>query len=162
LEPAAGDGAIIRAVARMDVTWIAAEKRAVELGPLFRLTAPVCIVDFLAWQPPCRLTVAITNPPYSLAMEFVEHALTMADNVAMLLRLNFLASEKRAGFMRAHPPDVYVLPNRPSFTPDGKTDSIEYAWFVWPQGVRRTGGMVRVLAPTAATERRVARPGDRP
>lgn len=32
--------------------------------------------------------------------------------------------------MRSHTPDIYVLPNRPSFSGKG-TDSIEYAWFVW-------------------------------
>ena len=35
--------------------------------------------------------------------------------------------------MRAHPPRVHVSPKRPSFTPDGKTDATEYAWFTWKQ-----------------------------
>jgi hypothetical protein len=74
--------------------------------------------------------VIIMNPPYKLAMEFVEHAIESAGVTVCLLRLAFLASQKRAAFWREHPADVYVLPKRPSFT-GGGTDSTDYAWFVW-------------------------------
>lgn len=80
--------------------------------------------------------LVITNPPYSLAMEFVERALreiAPSGEVAMLLRLCWLAGQKRAAFHREHPGDVYVLPKRPSFTGKG-TDSADYAWFVWGPG----------------------------
>jgi hypothetical protein len=53
--------------------------------------------------------------------------------------------------MRARTPDVYVLPNRPSFT-GGSTDSIEYAWFVWRTRAARSG-TIRVLAETGREER---------
>ena len=49
----------------------------------------------------------------------------------MLLRLNFLGSRKRAKWWRERRPEVYVSPARPSFSPDGRTDSTEYAWFIW-------------------------------
>lgn len=83
----------------------------------------------------------ITNPPFSLALEFLQKSLREADNVAYLLRLNFLGSQKRLPFWQAHPPDaLLVLSERPCFTEDGKTDSTEYAWFIWsdrvPKGVR--------------------------
>jgi hypothetical protein len=90
-----------------------------------------------------RFAVAITNPPFRLAQEFIDAALACADHVVMLLRLNYLASKGRWPFMSRHTPDVYVLPNRPSFT-GGKTDSIEYAWFVWRPGPR-SEGRLRVL-----------------
>ncbi len=35
--------------------------------------------------------------------------------VAFLLRLNFLGADERSDFWREYPPDIYVLPNRPSF-----------------------------------------------
>jgi predicted RNA methylase len=58
----------------------------------------------------------ITNPPYSLALEFLEQAIRSdAAEICMLLRLNFLASMKRAKFWQTHPCDVHVLPKRPSF-----------------------------------------------
>lgn len=75
--------------------------------------------------------LVISNPPYAKAEEFVRHALTIGRTCAFLLRLNWLASKSRAQFHRDHPSDVFVLPKRPSFTGDGKTDATEYAWFVW-------------------------------
>jgi hypothetical protein len=86
-------------------------------------------------------------------MAFVEHCLELSSNVAMLLRLNFLASKKRNPFMREHCPNVYVLSDRPSFTGKG-TDSIEYAWFVWESNARKSSGRIQVLPPTSPAERR--------
>lgn len=60
----------------------------------------------------------ITNPPYSLAMEFVQRArkeIRFGGTVAMLLRLPWLASEGRAPWLRENTPSVYVLPRRPEF-----------------------------------------------
>ena len=146
LEPAAGDGAIIRAVNRPDVKWDAWEIRSEEktfLAPL----ADVHIGDFTQALLPTsyRYAVAITNPPFSLAQEFIEKAMYCADHVVMLLRLNYLASKKRYDFMSKNTPDVYVLPTRPSFT-NGGTDSIEYAWFVWKSG-QRNEGIIKILDP---------------
>lgn len=76
--------------------------------------------------------VVITNPPYSLAREFVEAWAPHAFWSAWLLRLNFAGSQRRAAWFRQHRPShVLVLPKRPSFT-GGGTDATEYAWFVWP------------------------------
>ena len=85
-------------------------------------------------------------------MEFLTHAMLFADRVVMLLRLNFLAGGGRADFMRAQEPDVYVLPNRPSFTGHG-TDSCEYAWFVFGASRPKPSGIVRVLATTPKEQR---------
>lgn len=77
--------------------------------------------------------LAITNPPFSLAQEVIEYCLTKikAKRTIMLLRLNFLASQKRKEFWQKYPPSrIYVLSKRPSFTGTG-TDSQDYAWFVW-------------------------------
>jgi len=78
-----------------------------------------------------RATI-ITNPPFSLALEFCQHAVKMSPNVFMLLRLNFLASVKRRAWFQANEPTaLFVLSKRPCFTDDGKTDSCDYAWFAW-------------------------------
>jgi len=77
----------------------------------------------------------ITNPPYSLAEEFVIKALQQnVETVAMLLRLGFMSSRRRQKIHREHRSDVFVLPRRPSFTANGKTDASDYAWFVWGKG----------------------------
>lgn len=146
LEPCVGDGAICKAVARdrTDVLWTTYDIRpdscAATVGDFLGVHSP----DDRPWA-----SVCLTNPPYSLAMEFVQHAMKHAHVVAMLLRLNFLGSEGRAEFFRAHPPSVYVLPNRPSFV-NGRTDACEYAWFVW--GLHPTPE-IRVLATTPKSER---------
>lgn len=160
LEPAAGQGAIVKAVnaMRTDVRWRVVELDARFEPELARQTGKREVItrSFLDVSPRdlrTPLSVVVTNPPYSLAMPMIEHALGFdARFVVMLLRLNFLASAGRADFMRTHAPDVYVLPNRPSFSGAG-TDSIEYAWFVWHGRKHRTRGMVSVLAPTSAAGR---------
>lgn len=90
----------------------------------------------------------ITNPPFLLAEEFVRRAIAevapVHGTVAMLLRLAFLESVKRAAFHALHPADVFVLSKRPSFMSNGKTDSSAYAWLVWGPG---RGGRWRVLPP---------------
>ena len=77
----------------------------------------------------------ITNPPFSHALEFIEKALdNVSDNgyVIMLLRLNFLGCVSRLDFFKKYMPKyIYVHHKRISFTDDKRTDSIEYAHFVW-------------------------------
>lgn len=74
----------------------------------------------------------ITNPPYSLAQEFVTKALRDADVVIMLLRLGFLESQTRNEWWQDNKPSsLMVLSQRPSFTDDGKTDGSGYAYFIW-------------------------------
>jgi hypothetical protein len=160
IEPAAGRGAIVKAVnaARSDVRWRVVELDARFASELTREVGRRAMINrsfFDVSQRDLRgsASVVVTNPPYSLAMPMIEHALTFdARFVVMLLRLNFLASAGRADFMRTHAPDVYVLPNRPSFSGVG-TDSIEYAWFVWHGRRRRRHGTISVLEPTSAEDR---------
>jgi hypothetical protein len=150
LEPAAGDGAIVRAARRPDVDWTAWELRPEERAPLEGILPPrsVHIGDFIEAQSSGllaqeRFAVAITNPPFRLAQDFIESCLGCSDTVVMLLRINYLATKARWDFMSQNTPDVYVLPSRPSFTGKG-TDSIEYAWFVWGRE-KRTEGRIKVL-----------------
>lgn len=110
--------------------------------------------DFLTLQTPREAVVSINNPPFSLAMEFIEKTLPCATFVIHLLRLNFLGTSQRNVFFRANMPDIYVVPDRISFTGDGKADSIEYAWFVFgPERCRRTG-KIEVLDHTPLEQRR--------
>jgi hypothetical protein len=117
LDPACGDGVILH-------TLGAGSPVGIDLDP--RHGAPTH--DFLA--EPWIADIIVMNPPYSLAVQFVQHALKCAPRVLALLRLGFLASMRRAEFHRAHPSDVYILSKRPSFT-GGGSDHSEYAWFCW-------------------------------
>lgn len=163
LEPAAGEGHIIRAVNihrvrragfydDNDVSWRACEIREEcrsKLEPF-----PTIIGDFLSLDLPGRADVLITNPPFSLAQEFIEAGLKCADYAVFLLRLNFLGTARRNSFFQSTMPDVYVVPDRISFTADGKADSIEYAWFVFGPDRQRRTGQIEVLEITPAEQRR--------
>lgn len=162
LEPGAGDGAIIRAASqiRSDIEWTALEIREECRPVLTDVVGPrgtVTIEDFLApsfvstVETPYR--VVCGNPPFSLAQEFIERGMEVAEVVVLLLRTNYLSSARRCEFMRTYAPDTYNLPNRPSFRGQG-TDSIEYAWFLWPKDRKRQTGLLRVLGSTPITERR--------
>lgn len=149
LEPCAGNLAIVGAVNGFEgygPTWTTNDIR-LESSANFHFN----FLDYDLAQ--ARWDVVITNPPFSLAAEFIRHALPLAPWVVMLLRLNFLGSAKRSAFFRKEMPDVYVLPNRPSFTEDGRTDATEYAWMVWTPERGRTRGALEVLAETPAEER---------
>jgi hypothetical protein len=148
---------------RCDIQWRAIELRddcAPSLASVVGPSGEVSIADFLQVEPQGseqEYNVIITNPPYSVAMPMIEHSLEFgARFVVMLLRLNFLASESRAPFMRQYSPDVYVLPNRPSFSGHG-TDSIDYAWFVWHGRQPRQQGKILVLPTTSVADRRPQR-----
>jgi hypothetical protein len=145
LEPCAGDGAIVKAFNQgaglgpaQRGNWTMVEIRDECAHDLASL-GPFYITDFLGWAPPRDyddvFDVAITNPPFSLALPILQKCLTLAKVTILLLRLNWLGSEERHSFLTANPPDIYILPNRPPFTKNAKgkwaTDSIEYAWFVW-------------------------------
>jgi len=160
LDPCAGDGAIIKA-ARMlepDTRWRATELREECAEVLSAI--PNCTMEIKNFLTPSALPaeladVVLMNPPYRLAQEFVVEAMRMARYVVVLLRLNFLGSDERVEWLRAWPPDVKVLPNRPKFRAGPGTDSIEYAWMVWDSTVLRASGTVCVLPSTPGAERGV-------
>lgn len=174
LEPAAGEGAIIRAVNEhllldnpagppqptpSDIHWTAVELRHETRFALRALIDPPEAhtgINFLRGDfVPARWSVAITNPPFSFAEEFVRAMLECADWAILLLRLNFLGSAKRRALFANEMPDIYVLPNRPSFTGKG-TDATEYCWMVWTPERGRTSGRIEILAETPAEQRRAA------
>lgn len=82
----------------------------------------------------------ITNPPFNLALDIITKALfDCADggNVVMLQRLNFMGTQERSYWFKENmPTDIYVHSKRMGFDPEkpGKTDSIEYAHFIWTKG----------------------------
>lgn len=73
-------------------------------------------VDFLAQEKIFPGDI-ITNPPYKLAQEFVEKALTLVPNgnrVAMFLKLTFLEGKRRKALFSEYPPPVrmrFIVPN---------------------------------------------------
>lgn len=131
LEPCVGGGAIVHAVnsVRDDVEWVTVD---IKPRPEF---PPDYVGDYtkLAEQLG-RFDVAIFNPPFTKAMEFVLKAFRYSKHVCMFQRLNWIANGRRAEWLRPNMPGLHILPNRPGHLAEsGKTDMQEYAWFAWPR-----------------------------
>ncbi|MGY2573733.1 DNA methyltransferase [Vibrio sp. C8] len=97
-------------------------------------------IDYLNPSKDMSADVIITNPPFSLALEFIATAMTrdLAQDGTMcfLLRLSMLGSKQRADFWRSFPwTNLLILTPRPSFV-YGATDNAEYAWICWDRGNR--------------------------
>lgn len=143
IEPAFGGGDVVRAVSNKGLR---ANWTTVDIDPSSGAQIKgdgVSILSSGKWD------VCISNPPYSLAFEFAKRAVNSCKMTILLLRLGWLASAKRAGWMRGNTPSIYVIPNRPSFTKDGKTDSADYAWFVWDKSEPKVN-----ILPTTPKHRR--------
>ena len=123
-EPACGNGAM----AKFLPDCIATDLRTV-------LDYGIGGIDFL--QDNRKVNNIITNPPYSLAQKFVEHALECSDKkVAMLLKLVFLESVSRKSlFDKNMLREIYVFRRRLKIYKDGimgkNSGLIAYAWFIW-------------------------------
>jgi predicted RNA methylase len=143
LDPCAGEGAILEVVAACaDPKEIHGIELRVEPAILWGFTC----ADALAVSWPDS-DVLIMNPPFSLARDFVGRALDASPCVIALERLNWIVQWVKHG--GAMPGEIYVLPDRPSFTGHG-SDSIEYAWFVWRDAPRA----FEILPGTPLSERR--------
>ncbi|MBL6538736.1 class I SAM-dependent methyltransferase [Streptococcus suis] len=135
LEPACGEGHLVKVLVEH---FPHAEIRATDLidrgfgkGGVNFLTE-----DFE------QVEVVITNPPFKLAKEFVEKALTVANKqVVMFAKLQFLETEARAKLFKDTPLKyVYVHSKRVSPMRNGEpldeqgkpwSSVMCFAWFVW-------------------------------
>ncbi len=130
-EPACGDGAISKVLEARGLPVTSTDLNDFGYGKSG--------VNFLA-ERDRWFSYVITNPPYSLAQEFIAHALTCSHSkVAMLLKLNFLEGQKRSAWLKTTPlAMVYVFSKRLSFNRadenGGGSGVLAYAWFVWKIG----------------------------
>ena len=130
-EPACGDGAISEVLKQKGYRVISSDIVDRGYGR---------VEDFL--RSTRRPESIVTNPPYTLAEEFVRKALAVTTNkVAMLLRLAFLESQQRYRLFKETPLEsVYVFSRRLSMAQGGaerlSSGAVAYAWFVWRHGYR--------------------------
>jgi hypothetical protein len=141
IDPGCGDGAIIECLVDAGVAprSIYGIEIDVALAQAARSTGAIVRTgDFLLERPAPGFGLVIGNPPFSRAIEFIEHARAIVGRtgtVAMLLRLGFMAGLCRADWHRQNPADLGVLPRRPSFAKAGSgTDKTDYAWWLWRPG----------------------------
>jgi len=101
-EPCKGDGAVYNKVPLLD-----------EHKYYFELTEGT---NYLDPKNSKQVDLILTNPPFSLAEEFITKAKKEAKCVVMLQRVNFLGSQARKEFWSKNPPThLFVLANRPKF-----------------------------------------------
>lgn len=136
-EPCCGDRAIVRACVRRNQRW-----RVNDLDPRWDaggLDATVAST----WS---ASDWVVTNPPFTLAIPILSHALRSARvGVAMYLRLSIhepLKTGARRSFFADHKPTaVLVLPRfahqRSKKTGQWTTDSMTSCWCVWIKGETR-------------------------
>lgn len=96
------------------------------------------------------IDLIITNPPFSISLDFINKSLQEAKTVIYLHRLNWLGSQHRKQFWNKNTPDkIFVLSKRPQFRKElgleKGTDSTEYAWFIWDKLDIVKGNHIEVL-----------------
>jgi hypothetical protein len=122
-EPAAGTGQMVKALQMADFRVIASD---IVKGRDFLKTAS------------SQCAAVITNPPYGLADEFIQHALELmkpnSGLVAMLLRTDFDHAKQRASLFRLNPKfcKKVILTRRIRwFAKSTGSPSFNHAWFIW-------------------------------
>ena len=164
LEPAVGDGVITETVDKYvkGIEWTTCDIRDTSpslrrlglddhhTGDFFRLPE---------FQPGARpkWDCAILNPPFRLTMEFIVRCLALDQVVPVMQLMSYMGTEDRNAWFVDHMPDLYVIPNRVSYTGDGKTDSVESAWHVWGPHPHVGVSELRLLNDTPLAERKRGR-----
>jgi len=81
----------------------------------------------------CICGSIITNPPFNLAADFIEHAATKDVPFAMLLKSTYWHAASRYDlFQRTKPLAVIAMTWRPAMSPErGKAATMDFIWTVW-------------------------------
>ena len=141
LDPCAGDGSLMQAVAQAG-----GEPLGIELDEVRAKQAGAQHADALNVEWP-RASVVLMNPPFNLWQPFVQKALGRVSAidptaVVVLLRMGALAGQRRRDWWRAVGDcwgvTVHVLSKRPSFTGRG-TDGADYCWLELSRDRAQTG-----------------------
>lgn len=144
LDPCVGDGAIVRV---LEERYPHALYMTNDLDPLRPADRHVDATTAEGWRELERraglslIDWVITNPPFSLAHLIIPQAIERARRgVAMLLPLRFIEpTRERALVLESYPWSAQVTLGspRPSFTEDGRTDSLTTFWAIWEKGRER-------------------------
>ena len=142
LEPSAGQGHIVTV---LKTYYPEAEIVATDLIERLNDYNIQSGVDFLTYNYDRKFDNIVMNPPFSIAKEFCERALMMANKrVFAFLKINFLEGVGRQEFFKSSPLHyIYVFSRRVSPLKNGteKNESGKdwhstmcFAWFIWDIG----------------------------
>lgn len=133
-EPACGDGRLARVLEWHGYEVISTDIREYsgygQGGIDFLNHDP--LIDF-GWDIG-EIDMVITNPPFSLSVEFVRKALTVTPWVIMLVKQNYYNTQNRYGFFKDKRPNFFLpLTWRLAFLEEerGKSPLMDCAWAVW-------------------------------
>jgi len=122
-EPAAGDGAMLDVLAETHQVY------GTDIEPQ---RADIATANFLESDPRPGTAGVVTNPPYSLAMEFVERAIGFDLPVALLLPTQYLGGKDRhARLFSVNPPSDVVVVSSRMHIPGVGSSQFNHAWYVW-------------------------------
>jgi hypothetical protein len=81
----------------------------------------------------CNCGSIITNPPFSLAADFIKRAATKEVPFAMLVKSTYWQAAKRYDlFQRTKPLAIIAMSWRPAMSPErGKSGTMDFIWTVW-------------------------------
>lgn len=161
LEPCAGEGSICYATSELhhEVRWTAVERdpdlfeRFLKPALERRELAAAHHADFFEWAKTTteRFGVALLNPAFPDATEFVAECRRLALWTITLQRLDWLSGVERLAFFKQHgEPELWVLADRPRFRGRGQ-DSGDYGFFVWGPGI--SGGRIHHLPAVPLAQR---------
>ena len=154
LEPCVGGGHIANAINN----FFANQRVITGLDLVDRGYPNTIVQNFLTWETDRKFEGIITNPPFSLAQEFIEKGmelLTDDGQMAMFLKIQFLEGAKRKKFFEKYPPKyIYVFRNRMATWNNGNevdpntgkrwATTMCHAWFIWEKG-SKTEPIIRWL-----------------
>lgn len=137
LEPCCGEGHISKTLSKNG--YMATSYDLIDRG--FGIGG----VDFLERKDKWEGDI-ITNPPYKHALDFIKKSLEIiktGNKVAMLLKIQFLESQRRKEFFMDNPPKrIYVFSKRANCARNGDFENfpsngaICYCWFIWEKGFK--------------------------
>lgn len=139
IEPAAGDGAIVRELTAQSVTVVTNDIVVREpMLPDFLLDARQR-ATWSAFAQAGRIDYVLTNLPFDVSFEIAQHAYEYANlAVILLLRLSWLEpTEDRGPWLCGHPPTSVIVMPRHDYRGNGATDSVTSAWMVWEKQASR-------------------------
>lgn len=143
LEPCVGGGHIVDVIKRYYPDECVYGVDIVDRGYPNTLVADFLKHDFLGQ----KFDNVVTNPPFSLAQEFLEKSMEVVNNggkIAMFLKIQFLEGAKRREMFKKYPPKyIYVFVKRQAPWNNGSpvdekgkpwSSTMCFAWFVWEKG----------------------------
>lgn len=147
LEPCVGQGHIANIIKEYYPSECVYCSDLVDRGYENTLVADFVTYDFK--QEGIKINNIITNPPFSLAQEFLEKGMSIIDDdgkIAMFLKIQFLEGVKRESMYNKYPPKyIYVFRKRMATFNNGEAldsngkkwaTTMCHAWFVWKKGFK--------------------------